>query len=108
MLEYIDNNPEFILLIGIGVLLIIGLYVKIKGFKAKKDDKFDKLPFVFYMHGKRFTPEEASEYYEIQDIRNIDPYLMIYDTELKEYIFKGQYSYYQKEYVNLKDNLYHE
>ena len=100
---------ETILMLFVALLAAITLLVIILKCKKKKPiDKFDKIPFVFYMHGKMFTPEEASEYYELQEIRNVDPYLMIYDTELKEYVFKGQYSYYQKEYVTLKDNLYHE
>jgi hypothetical protein len=60
------------------------------------------------MHGKRFTPEEAIEYYDIQKSRNLDPYLMIYDTTSKEYVFKGSYSYYEEGWVTLRDNLYHE
>jgi hypothetical protein len=101
-------KPEHYLLLAIATLIICFLWLFIKGCKKKQADKFDKIPFVFYMHGKRFTPEGASEYYDLQKIRSVDPYLMIYDTEAKEYVFKGQYSYYEKEYVTLRDNLYHE
>lgn len=98
-----------IIILTVILVLAVYLFIIIRSFRVKKQvDKFDKIPFVFYMHGKRFTPEEASEYYDLQEIRNVDPYLMIYDTEAKEYVFKGQYSYYQKEYVTLKDNIYHE
>jgi len=98
-----------IIILTVILVLAVYLFFLIRSFRVKKQvDKFDKIPFVFYMHGKRFTPEEASEYYDLQSTRSVDPYLMIYDTELKEYVFKGQYSYYQKEYVTLKDNLYHE
>lgn len=100
---------EHILIIGVAILAIIVLCFLIAGCKKKKQiDKFDKIPFVFYMHGKRFTPEEASEYYDIQKERGVDPYLMVYDTKSKSYWFKGDYSYYEKEYVTLKDSLYHE
>ena len=101
-------KPEhyFFIVIAIGIAIL--LYCIIKGCKTKRLDKFDNLPYIFYMHGKRFTPEGASEYYDLQKIRSVDPYLMIYDTEAKEYVFKGEYSYYEKEYVTLRDNLYHE
>lgn len=100
---------EHILMVLLSIMIIAFLWLLISGCKKKKPiDKFDKIPFVFYMHGKRFTPEEASEYYDIQKDRKIDPYLMIYDTELNEYVFKGNYSYYEKDYVTLKDSIYHE
>lgn len=101
-------KPEHYFLIGLALLAIIVIYCIIKKCKKNKPDKFDKIPFVYYMHGKRFTPEEASEYYDIQKKRGIDPYLMVYDTKLKSYWFKGDYSYYEKEYAILRDSLYHE
>ena len=101
-------KPEHYFFLCIGIAAIIFIYCAVKTYRKNRSDKFDKIPFVFYMHGKRFTPEEASEYYDIQKIRSVDPYLMIYDTTTKEYVFKGQYSYYEKEYVTLRDNLYHE
>jgi len=87
-------KPEHIFFIIIAIAIAIFLWCKIKGCKTKQADKFDKLPYIFYMHGKRFTPEEASEYYDIQKIRSIDPYLMIYDTTTKEYVKKCDASLY--------------
>jgi hypothetical protein len=102
-------QSEFILGCILGIIIGIFLYLFIRKCRVKKEcDKFDKLPFIFYMHGKRFTPEEAIEYYDIQKLRNHDPYLMIYDTTTKEYVFKGSYSYYEEGWVTLRDNLYHE
>ena len=87
-------KPEHYFFLCIGITAAIFIYYAVKHYRKNRADKFDKIPFVFYMHGKRFTPEEASEYYDIQKIRRVDPYLMIYDTESKEYTHKCDASLY--------------
>lgn len=101
-----DFNPNTSLILGAALIffalcVIMYRYFYIEGKKQAQInnrvnstlypkalvDKFDNVPFIFYMDGKRFTIEEAAEYYERQKDRGRRAFrLDVYDCAEEEFI----------------------
>jgi hypothetical protein len=94
-------KPEHYFLIAMGIFFIVTLRLLII------NKKTDKPRFIYYIHRKGFNKYDADIYYNKLKERGIKKvYLMVYDTLLNEYKYKGDYENYLKLHITFKDSEY--
>jgi hypothetical protein len=91
-------KPEHYFFLAVAALIIIVIRLLIINGKTKPR-------FIYYIHRKGFNKYDADIYYNKLKERGIKKvYLMVYDTVLNEYKYKGDYENYLKLHITFKDD----